>query len=86
MTLPRMTFDEETEYAYICLTEPHVGIAKTTVALTPSEGDPEAMGSLALDFDSDGRLVGIEVFGPASQALRPDILLEATRLTDAAAD
>jgi len=81
-----MTFDEETECAYICLTEPHMGIAKTTVALSPAEGQPEAMRSLALDFDGDGRLVGIEVFGPASQALRPDLLLEATRLTDPAAE
>jgi uncharacterized protein YuzE len=81
-----MTFDEETEHAYICLTEPQMGIAKTTVALSPSAGEPEAMRSLALDFDSDGRLVGIEVLGPASAALRADVLLEAVRLSDPAAE
>jgi uncharacterized protein YuzE len=86
MTLPRITLDPETEYAYIYLTEPYVGIAKKTVVLQPSTDEPEAMKSLALDFDTDGRLVGIEVFGPASHALRSDVLDAATQPTRRAVD
>jgi hypothetical protein len=36
-------------------------------------------GSLVLDFDSDCKLIGIEVTGPASTALRPDVIADATQ-------
>jgi uncharacterized protein YuzE len=80
MTLPRVTFDQQTEYAYIYLTEPYLGIAKTSVPLVPTEDDqPDGLRSLVLDFDSDGKLVGIEVSGPASHVLRDDLLAAAVR-------
>jgi Protein of unknown function (DUF2283) len=41
------------------------------------ESDPEALRSLVLDFDGDGRLVGIEVIGPAANVLRPDLIAAA---------
>ena len=86
MTLPRITLDPETEYAYIYLTEPHPGIASKTVLLDPADDEPDAMRSLALDFDRDGRLVGIEVFGPASRTLRPDGLAAAVPLARRSAE
>jgi uncharacterized protein YuzE len=65
-------------YAYIYLTEPYVGIAKKSVPLAPSDKeDPDSLRSLVLDFDGDGKLVGIEVTGPASDALRPDAIAAA---------
>jgi hypothetical protein len=79
MTLPRLTLDPVTGYGYIYLTEPRFGIAKTGVPLAPyDESDPEALRSLVLDFDSDGKLVGIEVRGPALKVLRPDLIASAT--------
>jgi uncharacterized protein YuzE len=78
---PRVTLDPETGYAYIYLAEPHVGIAKTSVPLLPDRDEPNALRSLALDFDADGRLVGMEVFGPADHVLRPELLDDAERLS-----
>jgi uncharacterized protein YuzE len=81
MTLRRLTLDPATGYAYIYLTEPRFGIAKTGVPLALyEENDPEALRSLVLDFDSNGKLVGIdvEVRGPASKVLRPDLIASAT--------
>ena len=74
ITLPRVSFDSETGYAYIYLAEPHAGIVKTSVPLTPADDDPAALSSLVLDFDSDGRLVGIEVLGPADAVLIHELL------------
>jgi uncharacterized protein YuzE len=64
--------------AYMYLTEPHEGVVDTSVMLDPDAEDPETMHSLVLDFDRDGRLVGIEVFRPR-HVLRSDLLKDGRR-------
>jgi hypothetical protein len=58
------------------LAEPHPGIVSTSVPLTRNGEQPEALASLVLDFDSDGRLTGIEIMGPADHTLRSELLKE----------
>ena len=78
MTRPRVTLDPDTGYAYIYLAEPHPGIVENSIELEPTDDtDPEALRSLVLDFDPDGRLVGIEVTGPANRVLRAELLDDA---------
>jgi hypothetical protein len=74
MTQPHISFDAKTGTAYISLAEPCANLAETSVALWPIDDQPEALASLVLDFDSDGRLVGIKVVGPADRVLRPELL------------
>jgi uncharacterized protein YuzE len=54
------TFDAEADAAYIYLAGgiPAGGVARTVVV-----EDPRVAGMVNLDFDSDGRLVGVEVVG-----------------------
>ena len=70
---PRVNLDRSTGDAYISLGDIGVGGVKRSVPLMPEDTEPEAMGSLVLDFDRDGRLVGIEVSG-ANTVLRPELL------------
>jgi uncharacterized protein YuzE len=65
----KVTYDESVEAAYIYLTEIAAGGVATTV---PGWPDSEAF-MVNLDFDGDGRLVGIEVMG-ASGKLPPEFL------------
>jgi uncharacterized protein YuzE len=75
MTLPRVTYDDETGYAYVYLAEPFLGISNTGVPLEPYDrDDPEALRQIVLDFDREGRLIGIEIMGPARAVLRPELI------------
>jgi hypothetical protein len=75
MTLPRISVDAETGNAYISLAKrgSNGGVA-TSVLLWPVDDQPEALASLVLDFDADGRLVGIRVLDPADRVLRSELL------------
>ncbi len=67
----KITYDNKADAAYIFLKEPNIDIAKTYPC------DPkEVNGMINLDFDKDGRLVGIEVMD-ASKKLPKEILDQA---------
>ena len=72
-----MTLDPESGAAYIFLTEPRADLVTTSVALWPVDDQPDALRWLVLDFDADGRLVGIKVLEPR-QALRSETLTESS--------
>ena len=42
-------------------------------------GGPSTLADIVLDFDADGRLLGIEIIGVAEAALRPEVLEGAER-------
>ena len=65
----RVTYDEAVDAAHIYLTEIEAGGVATTV---PGEPGSRAF-DINLDFDAEGRLVGIEVMGARSR-LPPDFL------------
>jgi uncharacterized protein YuzE len=66
----RVEYDASADAAYIYLVpEIPAGGVERTVPVDPREID----GMINLDFDSDGRLVGIEVLD-ASQLLTPETL------------
>jgi hypothetical protein len=44
------------------------------------KNDPDALASLVLDFDCDGRLFGIEIVGRADKTLRSELLARAKRI------
>lgn len=69
----RISFDPEADAAYIQLADViGAGGVAFTYGCDPSDVD----GMIHLDFDSDGRLVGIEVLD-ASSKLPPEVLLQA---------
>jgi uncharacterized protein YuzE len=70
-----VTFDAEAGVAYICLAEPRADLVKASVALWPVDDQPDALRWLVLDFDADGRLVGIKVLD-AERVLRGEWLSE----------
>jgi uncharacterized protein YuzE len=65
----RVKYDRDADAAYICLADIEPGGVAATV---PGEPGSKAFG-INLDFDGDGRLVGIEIMG-ASSALPPGFL------------
>jgi uncharacterized protein YuzE len=65
----KVTYDEAVDAAYIYLTEIKPGGVATTV---PGEPGSRAF-EINLDFDVEGRLVGIDVMGARSR-LPPDFL------------
>ena len=67
--------------AYISLTaDPPRRVAHTVPPAAMDEGaEVPALEDIVLDFDADGRLVGIEVLRPASW-LPPELVEEAERL------
>jgi uncharacterized protein YuzE len=74
----RWTFDRDAGLAYISLTEQRASGEVTSVplgAVAEAEG-VEALHALVLDFDQDGRLLGIEVAGDAGRILPEDLLAE----------
>ena len=73
----RLTLDPETRYAYIYLADIRPGGVAKSVTLDhhPEADETAALHSLVLDFDGEGRLLGIEVWGPAERVL-PEALLE----------
>jgi uncharacterized protein YuzE len=78
MSIPSVEQDAETGYAYVYLCEPQRGIVKESIELEKrDDDDPDALESLVLDFDRDGRLIGIEILGRAEKTLRPELLARA---------
>ena len=73
----RVSYDAVADAAYVELAGPvGDGEAATTIH---SIATPGARGEVALDFDADGRLLGIEELG-ASAVLPPSGLAAATRI------
>ena len=66
--------------AYIALAPASAGAVRDSVELDglDAAGGIAALGSLTLDFDHYGRLIGIEVTGSAASVLPPELLEEAT--------
>ncbi len=74
-----ITWTYEPGLAYISLTgKRSLGHVKTSVELAELAEDEEvdALHSIVLDFDVDGRLVGIEIAGNAEDVLPRDLLAE----------
>ena len=69
----RISHDPIVDTAYIYLVDQIESGAATTQVLVPLEG---ISAQFLLDFDSDGKLLGIEIVG-ARNGLRPDTLSEA---------
>ena len=69
----RVTYDRSIDAAYIYLREIEPGGVRESVDIDAPDG--VAAGSVVLDFDRDGRLVGIEVLN-AERAL-PEHFLDA---------
>ncbi|MGW7238596.1 DUF2283 domain-containing protein [Streptomyces sp. NPDC054813] len=75
-----VTFDGEADAVYISLAEPQ---SKRAVArMYPC--DPIDAGMINLDFDADGRLIGVEVL--AARRKVPQYLLEAADRLDTDAE
>ncbi|OUE20850.1 hypothetical protein BFL34_01668 [Clavibacter michiganensis] len=73
----RVTYDPAADAAYVELAGPlGDGEAATTIHSIVTPGD---RGEVALDFDADGRLLGIEVLG-ASAVLPVAVLAYAVRI------
>jgi len=69
----KLEYDPQIDAAYISLAdEIGSGAAATTVPVDPEEID----GEINLDFDRDGRLIGIEIQS-ASRFLPPSLLASA---------
>ncbi len=65
------------DLAYIALTRVGRGAAVESVVVDDDDyGDIYAMGSIVLDFDREGRLVGIEITGGADRILPRDLLAQ----------
>ncbi|MHB0915648.1 MAG: DUF2283 domain-containing protein [Thermoleophilia bacterium] len=64
-----ITYDQDADAAYIYLREIEAGGSVKTYPCDPLEVD----GMINLDFDKEGRLVGIEVLG-ASNKLPPEVI------------
>ncbi|ALD13997.1 DUF2283 domain-containing protein [Clavibacter capsici] len=73
----RLTYDPVADAAYVELADPIAdGDAATTIHSITTPGD---RGEVALDFDADGRLLGLEVLH-ASAVLPAAVLAEAVRI------
>lgn len=71
----RMTYDSDADAAYLAIEDDIAdGSAVENVVIErPGRGD------IVLDFDADGRLLGVEVIG-ATGLLRPTAVAAATRI------
>lgn len=67
----RITYDGEANAAYIHVVDP-IGEGEA-VTQQHSIATPDPDGEIILDFDADGKLLGIEVLN-AAQVLRADLL------------
>ncbi|MFJ7326245.1 DUF2283 domain-containing protein [Streptomyces cyaneofuscatus] len=77
MTDVRVTYDEAVDAAYVHLTEPRAHV--TSARMYPC--DPvDTDGMINLDFDEQGRLIGIEVLAASSQL--PEYLLRSAERPD----
>jgi uncharacterized protein YuzE len=66
----RLTHDSEADAAYIYLVD---GIGRSEVAVSRVPDIPLENAALTVDFDTDGRILGIEVLG-ASRVLRAETI------------
>ncbi len=78
----RISWDRDADAAYISLIEDEerfYGVSQEQVTLEDlaEETGLDALHSLVLDFDRDGKLIGIEVLAPR-RALRDSTLRQAT--------
>ncbi|WP_435081616.1 DUF2283 domain-containing protein [Clavibacter michiganensis] len=73
----RVTYDAVADAAYIALAGP-IGDGEATTTI-PAIATPGDRGDVALDFDADGRLLGIEVLH-ASAVLPAAALADAVRI------
>lgn len=73
----RLTHDEEADAAYVYLVDE---IARGEVAASRVAAIPLENASLTVDFDANGRVLGIEVLG-ASRVLRPETIQAADDIT-----
>jgi len=73
----RVTYDEKANAAYIQLGDPHV---RSRVARMHPCDPAEVGGMINLDFDGEGRLVGVEVL--AASAKLPQYLLDVAERLD----
>ena len=73
----RATYDRSVDAAMIYLRDIEPDGVKHTVPVWAEEG--VAAGDVILDFDSEGRLIGIEVLN-ASKTLPADVLASAERI------
>ncbi|MDX3800075.1 DUF2283 domain-containing protein [Streptomyces sp. AK04-3B] len=66
MTDLKVTFDAKADAAYVYLGDPqaHSQVARTYLC------DPVEAGMINLDFDDEGRLLGVEVLGAVSKLSR----------------
>jgi uncharacterized protein YuzE len=71
----RMTFDPEADAAYVYIADEITSGAAVENLVVEREGK----GDIVLDFDSNGRLLGVEIIG-AEALLDPDILATADRI------
>jgi uncharacterized protein YuzE len=71
----RITFDRAANAAYIYLIPMEPGAAVKTEGIAP----PHIKGMFNLDFNKNGRLIGIEILG-ATQVLPSEVLEQAERL------
>jgi uncharacterized protein YuzE len=71
----RITFDRSSNAAYIYLRE----IGPGEAARQHHVDEPHTRGTIVLDFDDDGRLIGIEVLD-ATRALPRELLDRAERI------
>jgi len=68
----KVTYDKSVDAAYIYFTDNYEpGEVKKTYPCDPTE----VKGMINLDFDKDGRLIGIEVMD-ASKKLPPELLVQ----------
>jgi uncharacterized protein YuzE len=73
----RVTYDPAADAAYVSLVEA-IGDGEAATQIH-SIGTPGDRGEVALDFDADGRLLGVEVLN-ASAVLPAEVLADAVRL------
>jgi uncharacterized protein YuzE len=69
----RISYDPEVDAAYIRVVDPIENGAAVKQVVVPTE---ETNAEFILDFDSEGRLLGIEVLG-ARSGLRPETIAQA---------
>jgi hypothetical protein len=74
----RLRIDDRVHTAYLalCDAEERVAVAETRTVTPPGATDADEY--IALDFDSEGHLVGIEFLVPDAQLL-PSVLAKAER-------
>lgn len=71
----RITYDESADAAYIALTDIKAGEAAIQLEVPLGERPAE----MHLDFDENGKLLGIEIIG-AMELIQSDLLANAERI------